>query len=472
MRQVTRVLVAFLTLMLVCGALAQSGSERATGQVNDALSSFFGAGGSSTVTPAQVAAVDPGQFDYTYDPALVPQVQAQVLAILAGTPESQAAAQDILDQLTLEQQQAVIADGFPDGTWSATNLIDVVSATVLTAYGILQNLESTTPEQDAAVRDLFRVAFATTDLANLSDADKQLAAEPLLLATIITAVQYSYAREGAQAFSLADLQESARQVLQTFGLDPQFFTLGADGLEPTPQLQRVQNGELTMEQAFPEVMAQLNALGVEPTVLGVDTSGAATPTAPSPAVGTPDATAQAQTYTICYPNRADNACHHNARHPTCYDAGHVSRDNQPTRLEPSGEPAGHGDLRPLRGHLQRRRAHANPRGLQLLHRQHESPRSDLPRSGDRRRQRAVRHLLERGRGVCLYRDVCRYGARVDERRQHVHPRKNRVRGDEVGHAYSAVFRRFAAPAVCLRAGLSAAPHASRYTVLEQGHPRR
>ena len=268
---------------LLCVALAaissaQGGSERATGQINDALSSFFGAGNAASVTPEQVAAVDPAQFEYAYNPALVPQVQAQVLAVLPDTPESREAAQGILDQLTLEQQQAIMAEGFPDGTWSATNLVDVVSATVLFAYSILQNLDSTTPQQDAAVRDLFRVAFANTDLVNLGDADKQLATEPLLLATILNAAQYSYAKEGLPGFSLPDSQESARQLLQAFGLDPQFFALGVDGLEPTPQMQKVQSGELTMEEAFPEVMAQLNALGAQPVVPGATTGGAATQT--------------------------------------------------------------------------------------------------------------------------------------------------------------------------------------------------
>ena len=286
-----RLTVLLMFAVLVTLASAQSGSERASGQINDALSNFFGAGGAASVTPEQVAAVDPAQFEYAYDPALVPQVQAQVLAVLPDTPESRAAAQDILDQLTLEQQQAVMAEGFLDGTWSATNMVDVISATVIFAYSILQNLDSTTPEQDASVRDLFRVAFANTDLPNLSDADKQLATEPLLLATIINAAQYSYARDGAAGFSLADLQESARQLLQTFGLDPQFFTLGVNGLELTPKMQQVQRGELTMEQAFPEVMAELNALGVEPAVPSAPVAEG-TATQPTP-VGTPDATGSA-----------------------------------------------------------------------------------------------------------------------------------------------------------------------------------
>ncbi len=263
-----------LCVALAATSSAQGGSERATGQINDALSNFFGAGNAASVTPEQAAAVDPAQFEYAYNPALVPQVQALVLAVLPDTPESREAAQGILDQLTLEQQQAIMAEGFPDGTWSATNLVDVVSATVLFAYSILQNLDSTTPQQDAAVRDLFRVAFANTDLVNLSDADKQLATEPLLLATILNAAQYGYAKEGLPGFSLPDSQESARQLLQAFGLDPQFFALGADGLEPTPQMQKVQSGELTMEEAFPEVMAQLNALGAQPVVPGADTGGA------------------------------------------------------------------------------------------------------------------------------------------------------------------------------------------------------
>ena len=281
-----KLLVALFVFTLLGGASAQGGSERATGQINSALSSFFGESGAPTVTPERAAAVDPAQFAYTYDPALVPRVHEQVVEVFAtDAPGSREAAQSILDQLTLEQQQAIMAEGFPDGTWSATNLVDVVSATVLTAYAIAQNLEATTPQQDAAVRDLFRVAFADTDVVNLSDADKQLAAEPLLLATIIAAAQYGQAREGVQGFSLADLQESARGTLQALGLDPQFFMLGANGLEATPQMQRVQNGELTVEEAFPEVMAELNALGVEPVVPGA--GGAAVQ---SPPVGTTDTT--------------------------------------------------------------------------------------------------------------------------------------------------------------------------------------
>ena len=296
-----KLLVALFVFTLLGGASAQGGSERATGQINSALSGFFGEGGTTNVTPEQAAAVDPAQFEYTYDPSVTPQVHEQVLSVFTtDAPGSREAAQSILNQLTLEQQQAIMAEGFPDGTWSATNMVDVISATVITAYGILQNLENTTPEQDAAVRALFRVAFANTDLPTSSNTEKQLATEPLLLATIITAAQYAQAREGVQGFSLADLQEGARQTLQAFGLDPQFFTLGASGLELTPEMQRVQRGELTMEQSFPEVMAELDALGVEPVVPG--TGGATTGDATtgdattggtavqSPPVGTTDTT--------------------------------------------------------------------------------------------------------------------------------------------------------------------------------------
>lgn len=263
-------------LAALAGPAAAQGTARSTAQINGALDGFFGAGGTTEVDPAAAAAVDPGQFRFSYDPAVSERVRVIVLDSFAPGGDAQARAQleAVLDQLTPEVRQQVMDEGFQGG-WRADDLADIVAASVVTGFAIVQDMEETTPEQDASVRDLIRVAFDGSAMTEMTDAQKQETGELLLLGTLLTAAQVGAAREAGGMGMLDEFKAASRDVLAGFGLHPALFTLGSEGLEPSERLReaqpRIEAGETTFEEAFPDVVADYARLG----------SGAA-PTVPVP----------------------------------------------------------------------------------------------------------------------------------------------------------------------------------------------
>lgn len=260
-------------LAALAGPAAAQDAGRSTAQINGALDSFFGAGGTTEVDPAAAAAVDPAQFRFAYDAAVSERVRAIFLDSFApgGDTAARTQLEAVLDQLTPEVRQQVMDEGFQGG-WRADDLADVVAASVVTGFAIVQDMEETTPEQDAAVRDLIRVAFDGSAMTAMTDAQKQETGELLLLGTLLTAAQVGTAREAGDRAMLDEFKAASRDVLAGFGLHPALFTLGSDGLEPSERLKeaqpRIEAGDLTFEDAFPEVVADYARLGsgVAPTV--------------------------------------------------------------------------------------------------------------------------------------------------------------------------------------------------------------
>ena len=269
---VLSVLIASTGFVLAQGLMQGAGlaGNRADAQINGALDSFFGAGGSTEVTPQQVQAVDINQFRYTYDAAVTPLVHKEILASLAlndaaATQEVQA----VLNQFTPELQQEIMDAAFVEGGWKATDMIDVFAATILTSFGILQGIEETTPVQDASVRDLLRVAFDGMSTSELTNADKQLMVETMLIVTVLSALQLEEARANNDAVSLADLQDGAKTLLMSFGIHPSIFKLGESGLEESDKMRtmapQLEAGTITFEEAFPEITADYQGFGQDTT---------------------------------------------------------------------------------------------------------------------------------------------------------------------------------------------------------------
>lgn len=281
-RYLTGMLLAFAATVGVAGGVAaQEVAPRANAQINGALDAFFAEGGTPEKAAAMAAGIDPATYDFEHDPATSEEVHRTFVDALAAgaAPDQREALEQFLGQFTIERQRALMRDGFESGDWSATNLADVIAGSVLSGYAIIDGRE-TVAAQDEPVRDLFRAALDVPAVTDLPDRDRQVMAETLLLSTVALLVQYEQAQAGQG--EVGPVRDAARQLLQGFGLDPAFFRLGPTGLEATPEMAKVAAGELTMEQAFPDVMAELAAVGA--TAAG---DGAAADAVAEPAVATP-----------------------------------------------------------------------------------------------------------------------------------------------------------------------------------------
>lgn len=288
----------YIALLSLSFGLAQLSSNKASNQINNALDDFFGAGGTTTVSPEQIAAVDTRIFVYQADPAVSRQVHEQLAdSLIAGgsmPAESRVQLLDGLAQITLEQQQQFVDAVFASEGFKANNLVDVIAMNIIASYFILLELEQTTTEQDLAVRDLFKVAFAKTPaITQLGNAEKQNLTESLMLAFMFTANDLEQAQAGTPGYTMPVLKDAAKRTLLSFGLHPKLLTLGAAGLEMTAELKAVSNqietGSLTFEQAFPDVVADYQALGqgANPVIPAVTDSTSAQTTNPRPIASQP-----------------------------------------------------------------------------------------------------------------------------------------------------------------------------------------
>ena len=302
MNRLKGLLVALLGFALVCGALAQSGSDRATGQINDALSSFFGEGGTSTVTPEQAAAVDDSVLTYQPDEAVSALVRAQFadLAVQSGAvaPENKQQFIDGLAQVTLEQQQQFVDSIFVGENFKANNLADVVAMNVIFSYFTLLSLESTTTEQDLGVRDFFKVVLSSVpEITGMDNAQKQMTTETLMLAALFSINDLQQAQAGAAGYDMEQVKGFAKDALLGFGLAPCLFTLGPTGIEAQPGAMTAKTPEdlAALCPDLAETIASAQAQGAEVIIPGAASTGAATGGAATTPVSPTNTTTQAGT---------------------------------------------------------------------------------------------------------------------------------------------------------------------------------
>ena len=306
------ILIVLLSLSFTHAQLgSMTGSERAAGQIGSALDDFFGAGGETTVSPEQAAAVDASVFDYQYDEAATRDIHSQFITTLSNSgveidvPTVQAA----LTEFDLAQQQQIVDALFPGEGFKANNMIDIFAITLIANYLMYQGEQESMPEADRAVRDLLKVAFTQTPGgAALSNYDKQFTTEGLFLSLIFALSAYEEALAGSPGSDMAQVKENAKQMLMSFGLHPRLIKLGPTGLEQTPEFlavaPQIESGELTFEQAMPDVFAdfmasQNSATPLMPGVNGAlaDAQDSATPSPTVPTTPSVPATPSSSTPT-------------------------------------------------------------------------------------------------------------------------------------------------------------------------------
>lgn len=267
-------MLAILSANVVAqGLLGNDASGLGTG-IGNALSGFFSESGTTEVSDAQVAAVDTSVLEYRYDPSVTSLSKAMVLESMGLDASMQVQISNILDSLTLQQQQSFLDEIFADhpaNTWRADNISDVFAFATIIFFVIADELENTTPRQDNSVRDFIRVALSQQpEVIHASNQDKQMVTEGMMMLSILLLQMQQQAQMEGMTEAVDFMREGSRDILIGFGLHPDIFTLGATGIEPTAAFARarpqIEAGTLSFEAAFPQVAADYRRLGIDDPV--------------------------------------------------------------------------------------------------------------------------------------------------------------------------------------------------------------
>ncbi|MEL6465183.1 MAG: DUF6683 family protein [Pseudomonadota bacterium] len=274
-------------LAFALAGMASAQSQKSTEQINGALNSFFGENGIAAVDPVQADAIDLAQFRFTHSAAVSREVKADFLDLFAAGLDAATRAQFQLfvDQMTPEFQQLILDDGFQSSGWEANNIADIVAATILVAFAVTQDFAETTETQERAIRGMMRVAFDDAPVTQTSDAEKQRLFEPMFFGAVLASIQREFTLEQDPDADLSDLKAGMKDILAGFGLHPELVVLGPEGPEASPRLvaltPQIEAGEITVEEAFPQVTADYARLGgsipaaiaATPDMAGADDAG-------------------------------------------------------------------------------------------------------------------------------------------------------------------------------------------------------
>jgi hypothetical protein len=189
--------------------------------------------GSTPATPA--AATD--LLTYQADPAVTEQVLQQFIDTMKQTgqvPADQMAELEstLKANINRDTMQQFIDELFVGEGLKLENFADVVAIYIIASFVVINDMQSgTTTEQDLAVRDQIAAAFATIpSVQQLSDAEKQTAAESLLLYVMFLANDWQQALQGVEGYDLATVQGYAKDTLVQSGIDPAQFDFTPLGL--------------------------------------------------------------------------------------------------------------------------------------------------------------------------------------------------------------------------------------------------
>jgi hypothetical protein len=212
-------------------------------------------GGAATPAPA-----DTSFLTYTPDPAISAEVLQTFIDTLKAsgqaTPEQltqfESAAKESLTREAMQQfiDQLFVGEGF-----KLENLGDVLAIYMIASFVVLNDLTNgTTTEQDLAVRDQIVSAFANVpEMKQLSDTDKQKAAEGLILATIFLANDWQQAQQGVEGYDLNTIKTYTKDNMLQMGIDPAQFDFTPLGLVRKGQAgQQPQTPTGTTEPATPQ----------------------------------------------------------------------------------------------------------------------------------------------------------------------------------------------------------------------------
>lgn len=187
--------------------------------------------GTATPTPT-----DTSFLSYTPDPVVSQQVLTEFIENLKTSGQVDPAQvtqmeSALRENLTRENMQRFIDELFAGEGFKLNNLADVLAIYFIASFVVLNDMDSTTTEQDLAVRDQITSIFSTLpDIQQLSDKDKQQAAEGLILFTIFLANDWQQAQQGIEGYDLNTIKAYTGDTLLQMGVDYTQFDFTQQGL--------------------------------------------------------------------------------------------------------------------------------------------------------------------------------------------------------------------------------------------------
>ncbi len=233
MKQLIR--ICWVLFFIAGFALAQSNSLGGLFQgqqktISGALNNLF----SDAPAPAQSNA---NRLQYRSNAAVSTKVQKNFAdnlvksGNLKGDQEKQLR-QAIAQALTPANLEKLVTELFPTEKFSARDIGDAAAMFFIACFGVVQNLDQTTPQQNLAVRQQIRAAFLKTpNVLNLNDEQKQTISETMLYFMIFMLNDYQQVKQGTEGYSFKGVQGYTKNLLIQLGLDPATIQLGDKGLE-------------------------------------------------------------------------------------------------------------------------------------------------------------------------------------------------------------------------------------------------
>jgi hypothetical protein len=234
-------LTRFLALVVFFVLFAASASAQLFDSIGGTLKDAD-IGGTLGTTPAPATSPDTSALVYKADPAVTEQVLQQFIDGMKQlgqvTPEQMEQVETAIRQnINRDSMQQFIDELFGDSLnegkgFQLDNLADVVSIYIIASFVVINDLQNgTTTDQDQAVRDQVAAAFSTLpEVTGLSDSEKQMAAESLLLYVMFLANDWQQAVQGAEGYDLGAVKTQARDTLIQSGIDPAQFDFTPQGL--------------------------------------------------------------------------------------------------------------------------------------------------------------------------------------------------------------------------------------------------
>ena len=175
---------------------------------------------------ATAPAAEKGPLDFTVSTELRAQNQQKMLAEL-GTLYP-----DLVKDMENQDIIGMIATPLAQTGMRVDNLGDAFTAWLLTNHGIVQGYDTdATPAQVEGTKKLaYEAMLALPDLQTMTDADKQVVAEALLLQAIINQVMVDVRKE-LNPDGVPEAIEEVRKSAEESGIDLDKFVMTPNGLE-------------------------------------------------------------------------------------------------------------------------------------------------------------------------------------------------------------------------------------------------
>ncbi|ADV68489.1 DUF6683 family protein [Deinococcus maricopensis] len=226
-----------LCLALACAAPAAA-QDAFLNMFNSASQAALkGVGGSITAAPkAPAAPATVKTLDFKSSPQVSQQVRELFIKTLvdAGkkngkvTPQLEAQLRAEFNKIDIVKTYAQALE--PKG-FRMNNLATGVAVWLITSFEILNDGREYTDAQNRKVYDQLASAMsASPDVARMKDADKQKMTELLLWMTAFQLNDLAQAQAGVEGYSVEAVQAQARDLLQTFRLDPAQLAITDQGL--------------------------------------------------------------------------------------------------------------------------------------------------------------------------------------------------------------------------------------------------